>query len=317
MFETNALSWLVIINPNAGKKKGIQDWPKISGYLKKHNISYHSIFTERRLHALELTKEYIKKGFSNIIVVGGDGTMNEVVNGIFLQKKVPSTSILLGMISVGTGNDWGRMFKIPCDYEEAAKTIKQNNVFIQDAGCVKFFNDKRSYTRYFANIAGLGFDAAVAKQTNKLKEKGRSGAVLYLINIFRTLLKYKHNATDISIDGKRFYTDLFSMNVGICKYSGGGMMQVPDAIPDDGMFNLTIINKLRKRDVIRHIGKLYNGKIARHPKVDMFIGKSVNVVAEKTLTLETDGETLGHAPFEFTIIPKSIKIIVGEDFTPN
>ena len=92
------------------------------------------------------------------------------------------------------------------------------------------------------------------------------------------------------------------------------MLQVPNAIADDGLFDLTIIKNLRRREVIRNIGKLYNGKITEHPKVETHQGKSVRVFSANTLLVETDGESLGHAPFEFSVIPQSVKVIVGESF---
>ncbi len=306
--------WLVVVNPNAGRKKGRKVWPVIAALLIEHGFSFIHEFTKGRLHATELTRKYIQKGFSKIIVVGGDGTMNEVVNGIFTQQFLPSTSIMLGMITIGTGNDWGRMFGIPLDYEQSIRVIKNQKLFLQDVGMVKFHNQKLKDVRYFANIAGLGFDAVVVNKTNKLKEKGRNGTFLYFLNIFTSLLNYKRKGTSIHIDGKRIYTDLFSMNVGICRYSGGGMLQVPNAIADDGLFDLTIIKNLRRREVIRNIGKLYNGKITEHPKVETHQGKTVRVYSGNTLLVETDGESLGHAPFEFTIIPQSIKVIVGDNF---
>ena len=306
--------WLIIVNPNAGRKRGRKDWPVIEALLTKHNFSFVYEFTLGKLHATELTRKYIHKGFHKIIVVGGDGTMNEVVNGIFTQQSIPTTQVMLGMITVGTGNDWGRMFGIPMDYEQSILVIKNQKLFLQDAGMVNFYNQHLKKVRYFANIAGLGFDAVVVNKTNRLKEKGRNGVFLYFLNIFTSLLNYKRKGTSIHIDGKRIYTDLFSMNVGICRYSGGGMLQVPNAIANDGLFDLTIIKNIRRREVIRNIGKLYNGKITEHPKVETHQGKSVRVFSANSLLVETDGESLGHAPFEFSIIPQSIKIIVGESF---
>lgn len=97
--------WLVIVNPNAGRRKIERDWPEISALLSEAGFRFTSVFTECRNHAITLAEEHINRGFRDIIVVGGDGTMNEVVNGIFLQKSCPTTEITLGMVMVGTGND--------------------------------------------------------------------------------------------------------------------------------------------------------------------------------------------------------------------
>lgn len=304
--------WLVVVNPNAGRRKGLIDWGKISGLLEHHNLSYTPVFTERPGHATEITNKYIEQeGYQKIIVVGGDGTMNEVINGIFRQKRFITTDITLGMITVGTGNDWGRMFGIPSDYEAAVRILTGNQTFIQDAGMVRYCNEDKPGNRYFVNIAGMGFDAVVCRKTNRSKEKGRGGVLLYFLNIFTSLMNYRHVEALINVDGLDLSNKIFSINVGICKYSGGGMIPAPNAIPDDGLFDLTIINKLSKASVLLSLKRLYNGTIDKHPKVESYTGKSIRVESKDTIHLETDGESLGHTPIEFSIIPKSIKILTG------
>lgn len=304
--------WLVIVNPNAGRRRGLLDWEKISGHLRQYDLEFEPVFTERPGHATEIAIEYIEgDGYRKVVVVGGDGTMNEVVNGIFHQKRFRTTDITLGMITVGTGNDWGRMFGIPSDYEEAVKVLTRNQTFIQDAGIVSYCNEDEPAKRYFVNIAGMGFDAEVARKTNRMKQKGKGGVLLYFINIFTSLINFRHVEALINVDGFDVENKIFSMNVGICRYNGGGMIQAPNAVPDDGLFDLTVIRKLSKPNVILSLKRLYNGTIDKHPKVDSYTGKSIRVESRHTIRLETDGESLGHTPIEFTIIPKSVKILTG------
>ncbi len=314
MSKTNTpdRQWLVVVNPNAGRRRGLIDWEKISGHLNRYHLKYTPVFTERPGHATEIVIEHVEqKGYRRIVVVGGDGTMNEVVNGIFGQKRFKTTDITLGMITVGTGNDWGRMFGIPSNYEDAVKILTMDRTFIQDAGKVRYCNQDESEDRYFVNIAGMGFDAEVTRKSNRLKEKGRGGVFLYFLNIFTSLLNYRNVEAFISVDGLNMENKIFSMNVGICKYSGGGMIQAPNAVPDDGLFDLTVIKKLSKPNVILSLKRLYNGTIHLHPKVDSFTGKSIRIESRDRIRLETDGETLGHTPIEFSIIPKSVKLLTG------
>lgn len=303
--------WLVLVNPAAGGGKAEKDWPDIEALLHKHGISYDAFLTSRRLHAAILSREKIEAGYSKIIVVGGDGTMNEVINGVFAQKRFPTNEVMLGMISVGTGNDWGKMFDIPGDYEEAIKTIKSQNTFIQDAGLVSYNRSNQTWQRYFINIAGMGFGARVVARSNKLKAKGKSSARLYMATLLTSLLKYRSIKTFIEIDGNSFMRKVFNLNVGIGKYNGGGMMQIPDAIADDGLYSITLIKKMGKLNVIANINKLYNGKITKHRKVESYSGKVISIDSPSTLHLETDGETLGHSPIEFQIIPRSVKVIAN------
>ena len=303
--------WLVIVNPNSGKKKGKKDWVKIAQLLDQ-NFKYTAIFTERRGHAISIVKEKILEGTRNIIVAGGDGTMNEVVNAVFTQGKVPTNTITLGIITIGTGNDWGKMFGIPASYEKSIETIKNCKTFIQDAGIIRYYDGEIQKNRFFLNIAGLGFDALVAKKINAQKDIGKSGKLLYMANLISNLWRYRYMHTNIKIDDKKFKDEIFTISIGIGVYSGGGMKQTPNSIPNDGLFDLTIIKKMRKIGIIKSLPLLYNGKILEHPKVVSFRGAKINIECDPPIHLEADGETLGHSPIEIEIIPKSIRVITGD-----
>jgi YegS/Rv2252/BmrU family lipid kinase len=306
--------WLVIVNPHAGAKKAEKVWPEIRKMLKEAGFNIKCVFTEYIGHAVKIAHDFIvEKGYKNIIAVGGDGTFNEVVNGIFTQVKVLTSEIYLGMITVGTGNDWGRMYGFPEDFKEQIEIIKKGKTFLQDVGKVHYKYDETKKYRYFVNIAGMGYDALVVKKTNKMKEKGGGGTFAYLINLLAGLFQYK-NVYLIIEDGEKtvFEGKVFSMSIGICKYNGGGMMQLPDAVPDDGLLDVTVIAKTTKWRVIRNIKNLFDGSFVNMPEVSQYKGKKFTITSRphKALYLETDGESLGHSPLVFEILPKSVRILV-------
>lgn len=305
--------WVAIVNPNAGTKKGEKDWLLISKHLHKQQIFFHEFFTREKGHAISIVQDNIRNGYRNFIVVGGDGTLNEVVNGIFGQREIPVEDFIVGMVPVGTGNDWCRMFNVPFKYKKAVKLIQKQNTFVQDVGIVRYHNSKDIKTRYFINVAGMGYDAVVAEKTNKDKSHGRGGPLIYLKNLFTSLLFYKYSKTHIYIDDSEVPVSnlTFSLSVGICKYNGGGMMQLPEAIPDDGILNMTLIKKLGKLLVIKEVKNLYNGSFVNHPKVETFTGKKFRIVSDPVIKIEVDGESLGHSPFEFEIIPRCLRMITG------
>lgn len=303
--------WLVIVNPNAGKGRGAKDWDKISVILKKENLSFAVKFTERKGHAIILTLEAISAGFRKIITVGGDGTLNEVVNGVFSNDVCPSKEISLALIPVGTGNDWGRMFGIPLNYEIAVKIIRDNKMMVHDVGLVSYYDGTEKKKRYFINIAGLGFESVVVWKTNLQKEKGRGGKLIYFYNLLTSLLSYNNTKAEIIIDGEIIHADVFSVNIGNGRYCGGGMRQTPDALPNDGLLDVTIINGMGKFEIIRNLKILYDGTILNHPKIDGYKCKSIKVSSDSIIYTEADGESLGHTPAEFSIIPASINIIYG------
>jgi len=304
--------WIAIVNLTAGGGKTKKDWPLISQILKREGIRFEPYFTDRRLHASIIARNKIKEGYSKIIVVGGDGTMNEVINGVFAQKRIQTTEVMLGMISVGTGNDWARTFNIPSDYEGAVRTIKEQKTFIQDAGLVSYRRNGKEWKRYFINIAGMGFGARVVERTNHMKERGKSGPLLYFYNIFYSLVKYRSTSAIIEMDGISYNRNIFSLNVGIGKYNGGGMIQVPHAIVDDGLYSVTLIKKMGKLNVLANIKKLYNGNITNHSKVETYMARTLQIDGPALLKVETDGESLGHVPVSFQIIPRSVRVISGE-----
>ncbi|MDX9941270.1 MAG: diacylglycerol kinase family lipid kinase [Bacteroidales bacterium] len=311
MTQPQTKEWLVLVNPNAGIGKGKKDWGKISQLLDEQGFVYQAVFTERKLHAIELVIENITLGYRKIIVVGGDGTMNEVVNGVFSQQVVPTTAITLGMISIGTGNDWVRTYNIPLDYLQAIEIIKRGNTLEQDAGIVQYSNDNGLEKRYFANMAGLGFDGLVAKKTNADKEKGSVLPMLFLVNLLSSMFSYNSSNIRVNIDGREIKAKVFSIGVGIGQYNGGGMMQAPDARPNDGLLDLTIIKHISVLSILANIRRLYDGKIHKVKQVVLLTGKNIRIESDVIIPLEADGEYLGHSPFEFNIIPKSIKIIMN------
>jgi YegS/Rv2252/BmrU family lipid kinase len=307
--------WLVIVNPNAGKRKGEKDWPTISALLTEAGIEFVHVFTTHRDHAVSVAEDHINQGFRKIIVVGGDGTLNEVVNGIFRQQAVNSTDILIGMIMVGTGNDWGRMYRLNVKYKKAIKAIRKQRIFVQDAGRVNYYDGSREISRYFVNIAGLGYDALVTRMTNLTKESGGGGTLAYLVNLLKGLFRYKNAYLDIFVDGERVYKGkVFSMSAGICKYNGGGMMQLPFAIPDDGLLDVTIFKRVTKLTVVRHLKKLYSGTFTNLPFVQTHTGRAISIISSNNdqSQLETDGESLGQTPVLIDIIPKSLTVITGK-----
>lgn len=303
--------WLIIVNPNAGCKQGEKDWEIIKPEIRKSTIKGEVRFTERKFHAIELVKEYAEKGFRKIIAVGGDGTINEVVNGILAFTNDKIDEFTVGVIPIGTGNDWCKMFNIPYNYEHAIKTIEKRKIFLQDVGLVEYYENNENIKRYFVNVAGLGFDAVVLKQANEEKEQGRFSKFLYFKNILTNLMKFTFVKAILDYDDQNRKVDLFSMNIGICKYSGNGMMQVPEAIADDGLFDVTVIKKMSKFEVMLNVKNLYDGSFIKNKHVETFRTNEIRVKDSNRLRLEVDGEYLGTAPFKFTILKKVLRVIVN------
>ena len=307
--------WFVIVNPISGGGKGLADFPQISHLLRENGIQHDPVFTEHRYHATELTVEAVNRGYRKLIVVGGDGTLNEVVNGLFIQKQCPSKDILLAVIAVGTGNDWVRTFGIPRNYTAVVRAIKEGHSYLQDVGKVTYTESKVQQTRYMANVAGLGFDAYVIKIFNHLKLKGYKGQWLYLYSLLKGYFSAKPAGVNIEVDGQVIFNGLlFSLAVGICHYNGGGIQQLPRAVANDGLLDLTLIRPVHWWHIIFRARRLFNGNIYSIGHVQHAQGKEVKITSVPEIPLETDGELQGMTPVTITIEPQAVRIVVTKEF---
>lgn len=307
--------WFVIINPVAGAGHGLADYPQIAKLLRDNQIYHNAVFTEHKFHATELTVEAVTNGYRKIIVVGGDGTLSEVVNGLFIQQLCEPKEIQLAVIAVGTGNDWVRTFGFATHYSEAIRAIKEGCTFLQDVGAVTYTEAKYTQTRYMANVVGLGFDSYVISIFNHWKAKGFKGSWLYLASILKAYFKYKNSGVKIEVDGEPIFNNLiFSIAVGICKYNGGGVLQLPKAVADDGLLDITLIKPLHWWHIIFRIRRLFNGGIYSIGHIKHAQGKHIRIVSSPPISIECDGELMGGTPVDIEVIPQAIRVIVTKEF---
>lgn len=307
--------WFAIVNPVAGRGKGLHDWPIISSLLHEAGISVYALFTQRKFHATELAVYAINQGYRRIIVVGGDGTIHETVNGLFIQRQTDPSNVTIAVIAVGTGNDWIRMFGIPRSYPDAVRSIVEEHTFLQDVGRVSYYESKVHQTRYLANVGGVAYDAAVCRGFNTIKERGYKGRWLYVFSALREAIRYQCKKARIKVDGKEIFAGkLFTATIGVCKYTAGGMSQTPHAVPDDGLFDMTIIPQMNRIKLFRRFKVLYNDNIYSIPRVTLHRGSRIEISSRPEIRLELDGEILGSSDFEFTIMEKAIRVVVSERF---
>lgn len=303
------IRYYVVVNPLSGGGLAKKLWPTIKTELAAQGFVFDFEITQHPQHTITLVKQAVEKGYRHILAVGGDGTLHEAANGILEQTVVPSVDVKLGLISVGTGNDWGKTLQVPADYKKCIDIIKQGTTYLQDVGKV-YFDDKgiRKH-RYFVNIAGFAYDAYVTQQTNIAKESGKLGPFYYFLGVFKCLFSYKTTHIKISSEGGVLIEKpIFNGTIGICKYNGGGMIPNPDAVPNDGIFNITTIAHMPPLKVMLKVGRLYDGKIAKLTEAALFTGKRIRLESSPTVMVETDGEVLGTSPFDFEILPKSLNV---------
>lgn len=310
----NADKWFAIVNPVAGNGRGLDDFPQISRLLREAHIHCDPVFTEHKFHATELTVTAVREGYRRILVVGGDGTLHEAVNGLFIQQVVAPAEVLLAVIAVGTGNDWVRTFGLTTRYRDTVRAIAEGRSFLQDVGVVCYEEAHYRQNRYVVNVAGVGFDARVVRRVAHLRRKGHKSRWRYLRCMVHTFFRYKSTGVKVWVDDRLVYNNLlFSAAIGVCKYNGGGIQQLPAAVADDGMLDLTLIRPIHFWHILFRLRYLFNGGIYRIGHILQARGNRIRIESSPEISVEVDGELLGETPLEFTILHRAIRVIVGRN----
>ncbi|WP_299105762.1 diacylglycerol kinase family protein [uncultured Tenacibaculum sp.] len=298
-------SWFVIVNPNAGNGNFKKLWSQIQHELAHHNIVYEFEFTTHHKHEIELVHKAISKGYSQIISCGGDGTLHHVVNGVMNQELINSNLITLGVIPLGTGNDWIKTYGISKNIHEAVQLIKNQNTIYQDIGHLQLENT----SSYFNNVAGIGYDGYVVNKLNNLK---KFGPIAYLISGISGLLFYKRMPFKVVINNSTIEDYCLMTLFGICKYSGGGMQLTDYKSSNDGFFDITFAKNLTFKDLVFNIKKLYNGKIVTHNKVETYLTDKISVIptTKDTAFIQADGELIGTGSIAVSIVKNAIQFVI-------
>ena len=296
-----------IVNPVAGALTTKKKWPLISSLLKRLGIHFDYQFTEGIGHAIELAKEAAIEGYHRIVAVGGDGTINEVANGIINSNNTADTA--LGVISTGTGGDFIRSVGIPHDYVQACSCLNGERSLAVDVGVVEYHKLGKPMQRYFINSAGTGFDAAVIALTEK-SSKRFGGTIPYLLGVLRTILTYRNKQVTYKVGDTTETKRIVSIMVANGRYAGGGMKFAPTAKLDDGLLDMLVISDMGKLELIKAFPSVYKGTHIFHPKVKLQQTDRVSVESNEKLPVYADGELLGEGPVVFRLIPARLQVMV-------
>lgn len=287
---------LFIVNPNAGKGRAIRIWNQISDVLRERMVPFDCHLTKEAGEATEIART---KGasYEQVIVLGGDGTLHEVVNGIDKRE------ISLGVIPAGTGNDFARMFHWSNQPEQEVERIVRNQTIRIDL--------VRMGNRVFINVAGMGFDATVANDTNQSRLLKRIGAMGYVVSVFKNLPRFKATQAILHVDGSAFeFEDVLLIAIGNAVSYGGGMRITPQADCRDGVLDVCVVSGISKLELMMVFPKIFSGSHVSHSAVHMLRGKNIQVETKEPLLIHADGEITGTTPESFEVLPGAIRLIV-------
>jgi diacylglycerol kinase (ATP) len=289
----------VILNPASGAGKTRKLVPRVTKALQAVGRPFHLHLTTRAGEAPEVAKRFALDGAAVVIAIGGDGTLNEVANGLLTSgREVP-----LGLVPSGHGSDFVRTAKTPKSAEDAIALACEGKTRRIDVGRVAF-DDGTS--RYFINVAGLGFDAAVAQRVQRTRLPGST--LPYLLSLVSTLVRYKNIKVRVTADGETISDDAVFVTVANGKYFGGGLMITPMSEFQDGLLDLAVIGDLGKLELLKEVPGVYRGKHVDHPKFLHRRARSIRIETAEPARVQLDGELVGSAPVTFTVEPGALLV---------
>jgi YegS/Rv2252/BmrU family lipid kinase len=298
----NAVAFLV--NPAAGNGATGRRWPELARRASALGLEGETFFSERPGHLIELARAAVDSGARLVVAVGGDGTLNEVVNG------VAGRDVDLATIPLGTGMDFGRTYGIPKKFDDAVRVALSGDVRTIDAGRVTYRTwAGETAERYFANVSSVGMSGAVAQRANGMS-KALGGKVTFFYVLTRVFLEWQNTEVTVRLDDTERHGRMHDVIVANGVWHGGGMKLAPDAAPDDGQFDVVLIGDVSKADFLTTAPKIYKGRHVHHPKVEVLRSKRVEVDAPVQLPIELEGEQVGTTPATFEIAPGALRVRV-------
>jgi YegS/Rv2252/BmrU family lipid kinase len=283
----------------------------VEGWLPSTGLQYETLLTTRPLEATEMAQRAVRESRPVVVAVGGDGTLNEVVNGFFHNGAPLPTTTKLAMVPLGSGGDFRRTLRVPIDPKQAVDVLSNGMVRKLDAGCVTFQTaDGGTATRHFINIADAGFPGEVVFRVNKGSK--RLGSMTYTVGGALSMLTYSNKPMTVVIDGETHeLTKAQQVVIANCQYYGGGMQIAPSASPTDGVFDVILIKDAGKLETIRGMNDIRNGKHLdnANPKIELMYGKRISITSPKAVRIDVDGEDPGFLPALFEIQPGAIEFI--------
>ena len=292
---------LFIVNPVAGHGRSLRVFARLRAVLDRvagvRCIVWH---TRGPGHARELAERAGLEGYARIVAVGGDGTVHEALNGLMALSAPLRQRVAFGVVPAGSGNDFARNAGIPTDPGALAALLAGGPAAAADVGVVD--------GHYFANVAGVGFDAEVARQANRLP-KFVPGPLTYLISALWVLSRYRNAAVRVELDGRVLERRVLLVAVGNGAGYAGGMRICPGARMDDGIFRVVVAGDLSRAGVLTTLPKVFSGRHVEHPLVEVYDARRVRIEAERPLAVQADGEIVATTPATLEMVPAAIRVV--------
>lgn len=298
---------LVILNPWAGRGTAGRRRADLEATLRQGEIDFDLVLTQARGDATEITRQGIERGYSRVVAVGGDGTINEVVNGIKAAESQSGRQASLGIIPLGTGSDFIKVLDgfTANDIAGGVRRLVEGYARPLDLGRVEVSG---AGARFFINGLGMGLDAQVAAESLKLTRL--KGLAVYMVAILRALANYQAHPMSIAYDELHIRRPLLFASIANGRCQGGGFWLTPHALVDDGLMDLCLVDNLRIDEIIRYIPLVMRGTHTRLKQVTMGRARSITITCAAPIPVATDGEILALDARDITVetLPGAITV---------
>ncbi|MGE5403650.1 MAG: diacylglycerol/lipid kinase family protein [Candidatus Saccharibacteria bacterium] len=301
---------MVVVNPCSANGKTGKHWTDLNKALDEAGVNYDFTFTGGPKEATAITRKALKEGHDTIVSIGGDGTLNEVINGFFEDGQLINPEARLGVISCGTGGDFVKTAGIPKEHTKAAEILARGQSKPIDIGRVIYTNHQgQQESMYYINVVGLGIDGEIVERVNRTT-KAFGGFLSFFWGTITTLASYQNRRVTIEIDGMvRYQGPILFAAVANGQWFGGGMHVAPNARLDSGQFEVVIIKGHSKLRTIGNMPKLYKGTHVEIPEVICLRGNNVRAFSEERVLLDIDGEQPGRLNVELVLVPNALRLI--------
>jgi len=300
----------VIVNPVAGSRSVGREWSRISRQLRKAGLSFDYEFTERAGHAMEIARRSADSGYHCLIAVGGDGTVNEVANGILSSTRSGNT--ILGIVGTGTAHAFALSLGIAEDYVDACSLLTGQGRALIDVGVVQCWSRGQSIKRFFVNEASIGFPAEIVAAWKRLPNRFGHSLNLALRRVagYKCLATHRNKRVRLRVGNEVESTCSCAIVVANGQYFADRMQIAPHASLDDGLLDVVFIGDVTKSELLKIRPTLYNGSHIRHPKIREKKITTITIESDEHLLVEADGDILGESPASFWVIPSALTVVV-------
>jgi YegS/Rv2252/BmrU family lipid kinase len=306
-----------IVNPRAGNGAAEAKWRSIGRMAEEHLGPFTACFTERTGDATHLTRRHLEAGADLIVAVGGDGTLNEVINGFMEITPPGSHNARLGVMPFGTGCDFARIILKSTSPRRVLQVLQKGDTRSLDLGRLQFMDHHGSPgVRFFHNVVSFGTGGEVVVHVNS-HSKAAGAFLSFLRSTLICLLRHGARRIRLHCDGRDEEFVVRNIAVANGRYHGGGMCVAPEARPDDGLLNVTVIGDLSLPEMILNIAKFYNGRIGEVKNVTTMTGRHIEATSVQDIRIDADGEQPGRLPLVIDLLPRALPVIVDNQMFPD